>query len=44
MTMLTRRSFLTVTAAATLLPRKAFAAFPERPVTVIVPYAAGGAA
>lgn len=43
MTTFTRRSFITVTAAATLLPRKAFAAFPERPITVIVPYAAGGA-
>ena len=43
MTTFTRRSFLTVAAAATLLPSKAFAAFPERPITVIVPYAAGGA-
>ena len=43
MTQFTRRSFITVAAAATLLPRKAFAAFPERPITVIVPYAAGGA-
>lgn len=43
MTKLTRRGFITVAAAATLLPRNAFAAFPERPVTVIVPYAAGGA-
>jgi tripartite-type tricarboxylate transporter receptor subunit TctC len=43
MTRLTRRSFITVAAAATFLPRHAYAAFPDRPVTVIVPYAAGGA-
>ncbi len=43
MTRLTRRAFITVAAAAAFAPRSAFAAFPERPVTVIVPYAAGGA-
>jgi tripartite-type tricarboxylate transporter receptor subunit TctC len=41
---LTRRAFVTAAAAAALLPStSAFAAFPERPITVIVPYAAGGA-
>ena len=40
---LTRRAFVAAAAAAALLPRRAFAAFPERPITVIVPYAAGGA-
>jgi tripartite-type tricarboxylate transporter receptor subunit TctC len=29
-------------AAASLLPRKAFAAFPDRPIRLIVPFAAGG--
>jgi tripartite-type tricarboxylate transporter receptor subunit TctC len=43
MTRLTRRAFVTAAAAAMFLPRRALAAFPERPVTVIVPYAAGGA-
>jgi tripartite-type tricarboxylate transporter receptor subunit TctC len=43
MTRLTRRAFVTAAAATALLPRSAFAAFPERPITVIVPYAAGGA-
>jgi tripartite-type tricarboxylate transporter receptor subunit TctC len=28
--------------AATMLPRKAFAAYPERPIRLIVPFAAGG--
>jgi tripartite-type tricarboxylate transporter receptor subunit TctC len=43
MTRLTRRAFVAAAAAAVLAPRRAFAAFPERPITVIVPYAAGGA-
>lgn len=43
MTRLTRRVFVTAVAVTALLPRRAFAAFPERPITVIVPYAAGGA-
>lgn len=43
MTRLTRRAFVTAAAASILLPRRAFAAFPDRPITVIVPYAAGGA-
>jgi tripartite-type tricarboxylate transporter receptor subunit TctC len=44
MTRLTRRAFIaTAAAAAAFAPRSAFAAFPDRPVTVIVPYAAGGA-
>lgn len=43
MTRLTRRAFIATAAAAAFSPRHAFAAFPERPVTVIVPYAAGGA-
>ncbi len=40
---MTRRAFVTAAAAAAFVPRRAFAAFPDRPVTVIVPYAAGGA-
>jgi tripartite-type tricarboxylate transporter receptor subunit TctC len=43
MTRLTRRAFVTAAAAAAFMPRRAFAAFPERPITVIIPYAAGGA-
>lgn len=44
MTRLTRRAFVaTAVSAAAFVPRHAFAAFPDRPVTVIVPYAAGGA-
>ena len=43
MTRLTRRAFVAAAAATVFLPRRAFAAFPERPITVIVPYAAGGA-
>ena len=44
MTRLTRRAFIaTAAAAAAFAPRSALAAFPDRPVTVIVPYAAGGA-
>ena len=39
----TRRTFLMAGVAAAAMPRSAFAAFPERPITVIVPYAAGGA-
>jgi tripartite-type tricarboxylate transporter receptor subunit TctC len=40
---LSRRAFVTAAAATALMPRRAFAAFPDRPVAVIVPYAAGGA-
>jgi tripartite-type tricarboxylate transporter receptor subunit TctC len=43
MTRLTRRAFVTAAVAAALTPRRALAAFPDRPITVIVPYAAGGA-
>lgn len=43
MTVLSRRKFLAASAAVCLAPRAAQAAFPERPITVIVPYAAGGA-
>ena len=44
MNRLTRRAFLAIAAAAAAFaPHRAFAAFPERPVTIIVPYAAGGA-
>ena len=44
MTAPSRRAFIMASAAAALLPRRAVAAaFPERPITVIVPYAAGGA-
>ena len=41
----TRRTFVTVLGAApfaTMLPRAAFAAYPDRPVHLIVPFAAGG--
>src|SRR5262249_31708872 len=43
--MISRRTLLTALAAAPLasaLPRAAFAAYPERPVRLIVPFAAGG--
>ena len=42
--MLSRRTLLSSIAAAPLatLPRAAFAAYPDRPVRVIVPFAAGG--
>ena len=43
MTRLTRCAFVTAAVATAFLPRRAFAAFPDRPITVIVPYAAGGA-
>lgn len=43
MTRLTRRAFVAAAAATMFLPRRAFATFPARPITVIVPYAAGGA-
>lgn len=43
MTITTRRAVVAGLAASALVPRPARAAFPERPVTVIVPYAAGGA-
>lgn len=44
MTMLSRRNALLLTAAAALSPTLSrAAAYPERPITVIVPYAAGGA-
>ena len=42
---ISRRSFLASAAfgtAASLLPRAAFAAFPDRPIRLIVPFAAGG--
>jgi len=43
MTDLTRRAFVAAAAGAVLMPQRAVAAFPDRPITVIVPYAAGGA-
>ena len=42
---ISRRSLLTVVAAAplaSLLPRAAFAAYPDKPIRLIVPFAAGG--
>lgn len=43
MSAISRRAFLTVAATAPLLSTRGFAAYPERPIVVIVPYAAGGA-
>jgi tripartite-type tricarboxylate transporter receptor subunit TctC len=43
MPVLNRRAFLAASAAVCFAPRLARAAYPERPITVIVPYAAGGA-
>jgi tripartite-type tricarboxylate transporter receptor subunit TctC len=42
--MISRRTLLTTLAAAPLatLPRAAFAAYPDRPVRMVVPFAAGG--
>jgi tripartite-type tricarboxylate transporter receptor subunit TctC len=40
--MLSRRTLLAALAAAPLLPRSAFAAYPDRPIRLIVPFAAGG--
>ncbi|MDH7798282.1 MULTISPECIES: tripartite tricarboxylate transporter substrate binding protein [unclassified Beijerinckia] len=37
-----RRVFLSATLATSLLSTRALAAFPERPITIIVPYGAGG--
>src|SRR5712691_10396035 len=41
---ITRRVLITtIASAATLAPRAARAAYPERPIRLIVPFAAGGA-
>jgi tripartite-type tricarboxylate transporter receptor subunit TctC len=43
--MLTRRALIAalgLAPTAMLLPREAFAAYPDRPIRVIVPFAAGG--
>src|SRR5439155_12313360 len=43
--MLSRRTFLSTLAAAPLaaaLPRAAFAAYPDKPIRLVVPFAAGG--
>jgi tripartite-type tricarboxylate transporter receptor subunit TctC len=45
MSMISRRKILTMLASAplaSLLPRGAFAAYPEKPIRLIVPFAAGG--
>ena len=39
---LSRRTLLAALAAAPFLPRAAFAAYPDRPIRLIVPFAAGG--
>jgi len=39
---LSRRTLLAALAATPLLPRSAFAAYPDRPIRLIVPFAAGG--
>ncbi|MEN3386428.1 MAG: hypothetical protein V7608_6472, partial [Hyphomicrobiales bacterium] len=43
--MISRRSLITTLAAAPLaaaLPRAAYAAYPDKPIRLIVPFAAGG--
>jgi tripartite-type tricarboxylate transporter receptor subunit TctC len=39
---MSRRSFVAALAATPILPRIAFAAYPDRPIRLIVPFAAGG--
>jgi tripartite-type tricarboxylate transporter receptor subunit TctC len=43
MSAISRRAFLTIAAAAPLISTRSFAAYPDRPIIVVVPYAAGGA-
>jgi tripartite-type tricarboxylate transporter receptor subunit TctC len=39
---LSRRTVLAALAASPFMPRSAFAAYPDRPIRLIVPFAAGG--
>ena len=39
---ISRRSLVAALAATPFLPRAAFAAYPDRPIRLIVPFAAGG--
>ena len=39
---ISRRSLIAALAVTPFLPRAAFAAYPDRPIRLIVPFAAGG--